>query len=99
MYNLLTDSVSLCKYIDVKIKFTKFTISKMLEENQYCKEIKNKQLKKEPIMTKDNIRHFQMVNKCHVCNMLSTEKDIKLRDHCHTAGKCKGSTHHTWNTN
>ena len=60
----MTDSVSLCKYIDVKIKFTKFTISKMLEENQYCKEIKNKQLKKEPIMTKDNIRHFQMVNKC-----------------------------------
>ena len=34
-----------------------------------------------------------MANKCHISNKLYSEKDIRVRDHCHIASKYRGSVH------
>ena len=38
-----------------------------------------------------------MAEKCHVCNKLCDKNDVKVRDHCHVTGKCKGSAHQSCN--
>ena len=41
-------------------------------------------------MTKGNKITFLMVNKYDEGNKLYTEKDVRLRDHCHKTGKYRG---------
>ena len=46
---------------------------------------------------KKNEINFQ--NICYICNKLYTEKDIRVRDHCHITGKYRSSAHLICNTN
>ena len=66
-------------------------ISYILEDLQYCNEIIKKHFKKELVMSKKDTKHFKTANKCHLCNKLYTEKDIRVRDHCHTRSKYRVS--------
>ena len=43
------------------------------------------------VISKENEGHFEKTNKCHTCNRLYPEEDIKVRDHCHIAGEYRGS--------
>ena len=38
-------------------------------------------------------KHFQEANECHICNQAYTNKDIRVRDHCHITGSYRGSAH------
>ena len=44
-------------------------------------------------MTRDEIQKFQTADKCHICDKTYTEKDIRVRDHCHITGIYRGSAH------
>ena len=71
----------------------------MLEEVKYCKKVMKKEFNKPLRMTKDDEKEFQKSNKCHICEKEYTEKDIRVRDHCHTTGQYRGSAHQDCNLN
>ena len=72
-------------------------MEKMLEEVKYCKNVMKKEFNKPLRMTKDNEDKFQKAEECHICNKQYTEKDIRVRDHCHITGKYRGSAHQECN--
>ena len=72
-------------------------MEKMLEEVKYCKNVMKKEFNKPLRMTKDNEDKFQKAEECHICNKQYTEKDIRVRDHCHITGKYRGSAHQDCN--
>ena len=69
----------------------------MLEEVKYCKNVIKKEFNKPLRMTKDDEEKFQKAEECHICDKKYTEKDIRVRDHCHITGKYRGSTHQECN--
>ena len=50
-------------------------------------------------MTKEYKHNFQLTNKCHICNQLYNEKNIRAKDHCHITGKYGGSAGHICTAN
>ena len=48
-------------------------------------------------MTDDDELCFRLEEKCHICNKKYTDKDIRVRDHCHITGKYRGSAHQECN--
>ena len=44
-------------------------------------------------MTTADKCNFKTADKCHICNQKYTEKDTRVRDHCHVTGKYRGSAH------
>ena len=71
----------------------------MLEEVKYCKRVMKKEFNKPLRMTKDDEEKFQKAEKCHICDKKCTDKDIRVRDHCHITGKYRGSAHQECNLN
>ena len=71
----------------------------MLKEVKYCKKIMKKEFNKPLRMAKENEDEFQKTNECHICNEKYTDKDIRVRDHCHVTGKYRGSAHQDCNLN
>ena len=69
----------------------------MLEEVKYCKKTMKKCFNKSLKMTSDDLDSFEKATECHICNKKYTEKDIKVRDHCHITGKYRGSAHQECN--
>ena len=69
----------------------------MLEEVKYCKKVAKKEFNKPLRMTKEDEEEFQKAEECHICNKKYTDKDIRVRDHCHITGKYRGSSHQECN--
>ena len=69
----------------------------MLEEVNWCKSEMKKHFNKPLEMTKENETDFQKATKCHICDIKYTDKDIRVRDHCHITGKFRGSAHQDCN--
>ena len=69
----------------------------MLEEVKYCKKIMKKEFNKPLRMTKEDEEKFQKAEECHICDKKYTDKDIRVRDHCHITGKYRGSAHQECN--
>ena len=42
-------------------------------------------------------RNLKKQKTCHICDKKYTEKDIRVRDHCHITGKYRGSAHQECN--
>ena len=72
-------------------------MEKMLEEVKYCKKVMKTCFNKPLAMTQDDEEEFQKAKGCHICDKEYTEKDIKVRDHCHITGKYRGSAHQECN--
>ena len=72
-------------------------IEAMLEEVKYCKKVIKKEFNKPLKMTKEDEEKFQKAEECHICDKQYTDKDIKVRDHCHITGKYRGSAHQDCN--
>ena len=72
-------------------------MEKMLGEVKYCKNIMKKEFNKPLKMTDDDELCFKLSDKCHICNNKYTDKDIRVRDHCHITGKYRGSAHQECN--
>ena len=69
----------------------------MLEEVNWCKSKMKKHFNKPLKMTKENETDFQKAAKCHICDIKYTDKDVRVRDHCHITGKYRGSAHQDCN--
>ncbi len=50
-----------------------------------------------PKLNDEELLEFNNSNKCHFCNKVFTETDIKVRDHCHITGKLRGAAHQLCN--
>ena len=44
-------------------------------------------------MTEKDEEAFKRAQECHICEKKYTDKDIRVRDHCHITGKYIGSAH------
>ena len=69
----------------------------ILEEVKYCKKVMKKHFNKPLIMTELDEQEFEKATTCHICDKKYTEKDIRVRDHCHITGKFRGSAHQECN--
>ena len=69
----------------------------MLEEVNWCKSKIKKHFNKPLKMTMENEIDFKKAIKCHICDQQYTDKDIRVRDHCHITGKFRGSAHQDCN--
>ena len=72
-------------------------MEKMLEEVEYCKAVIKKRFNKPLLMTEDDEVRLKLMDKCHICNKKYTDKDVRVRDHCHITGKFRGSAHQECN--
>ena len=72
-------------------------IEKMLGEVEYCEGIVKKRFNKKLKMTKNDELCFRPMDKCHICNKKYTDKDVRVRDHCHITGNFRGSAHQECN--
>ena len=69
----------------------------MLEEVNWCKSKMKKHFNKPLKMAMENEIDFKKAIKCHICDQQYTDKDIRVRDHCHITGKFRGSAHQDCN--
>ena len=72
-------------------------MKKMLEEVEYCKAVIKKRFNKPLVMNEDDETHFKLMDKCHICDKEYTDKDMRVRDHCHITEKFRGSAHQECN--
>ena len=72
-------------------------MEKILEEVEYCKDVVKKHFNKPLVMTEDNEMRFKLMDKCHICGEKYTDKDVRVRDHCHITGRFRGSAHQECN--
>ena len=96
----------ICCYDDKYSKYTciyrgenavyKF-MEKMLKEVEYCKAVIKKHFNKPLVMTEVDEQHFKTMDGCHICGEKYTDKDVRIRDHCHITGKFRGSVHQECN--
>ena len=69
----------------------------MLEEVKYCKTVIKKHFSKPLVMTEVDEQNFKTMDGCHICGEKYTDKDVRIRDHCHITGKFRGSAHQECN--
>ena len=74
-------------------------INSIKEESKYCKEVIKKHFNKKLLITKEDNEYFENSTKCWICNNHYVDNDVKVRDHCHIIGKCRGSAHRDCNIN
>ena len=72
-------------------------MEKMLEEVEYCKAVIKKRFNKPLVMTEDDEQRFRTMDGCHICGNKYTDKDVRVRDHCHITGKFRGSAYQECN--
>ena len=72
-------------------------MEKMLEEVKYCKTVIKKHFNKPLVMTEVDEQNFKTMDGCHICGEKYTDKDMRIRDHCHITGKFRGSAHQECN--
>ena len=61
--------------------------------------MKRKHFNQDMILTKDDEQNFTNANKCYNCDKKYSEKDVRVRDHCHITGKYRGSARQDCNIN
>ena len=72
-------------------------MERMLEEVRYCKSVIKYKFNKPLKMTSVDELKFRKADKCHICNVVYKEGDIRVRDHCHITGLFRGSAHQDCN--
>ena len=65
----------------------------MIEESKYCSDVMKKHFNKELVMTKEGNENFKDSTKCWICDEDYVNKDVKVRNHCHTTGKYRRFAH------
>ena len=68
-------------------------MEKMLEEVECCKGIVKKRFNKPLKMTENDELCFKLMDKCLTGNRKYTDKDVRVRGHCHITEKFRGSAH------
>ena len=57
----------------------------------------NDHFKKKLVMTAEEDKDFENSTKCCICDHVYADDDVKVRGHCYTAGKYRGSVHRDCN--
>ena len=95
-----------CCYDDKYGKYTRICrgenalykfMEKILEEVKYYKTVIKKHFNKPLVMTEVDEQCFKTMDRCHICGEKYTDKDVRVRDHCHITGKFWGSAHQECN--
>ena len=68
-------------------------MEKMVEEVEYCKGIVKTRFDKPLKMTENDELRFKQMDEYHICGNRYTDKDVRVRDHCHITLKFRGSAH------
>ena len=71
----------------MKMLFTIFLIVNDQQKQILFIDIMKKHFRKELAMTKKDEKNFENSTKCYICVNVYVDGEIKLRDHCHIAGK------------
>ena len=71
-------------------------MEEMLKQVNDCKKIAATKFNK-PLAMTDDEQQFQRTTECHIWGKAYTEKDIRVRDHCHVTGNYRGSAHQDCN--
>ena len=74
----------------------KVFLEKILEEEERLN-ILMEETDKEMEMTSKDKNNFKRAIKCHICEEMFTDEDIKVRDHCHYTGIYRGAAHEKCN--
>ena len=74
-------------------------IKSIIKEHKYCKKIMKDQFNKNLVITEKEEYLFQQSNNCWICKKIIDNEDQKVRGHCHTTGKFRGSAHWGCNIN
>ena len=93
MTNIVNTLASIYRGENTVYKF----MEKMLEEVKYCKTVIKKHFNKPLVMTEVDEQNFKTMDGCHICGEKYTDKDVRVRDHCHITGKFRGSAHQECN--
>ena len=72
-------------------------MERMFEEVEYCKGVIKKRFNKPLVMSENDELCFKLMDKCHICGVKYTDKDVHNRDHCHITGKFRGSAYQECN--
>ena len=72
-------------------------LEEMLKEVEHCKKVVKTKFNKPLIKTDEDEANFEAMNHCHNCGNKYTDKDVRVRDHCHITGKFRGSPHQECN--
>ena len=72
-------------------------MEKMPEGVEYCKAVVKKRFNKLLVMTDNDEQCFRTMDGCYICGEKYTDKDVRVRDHCHITGKFRGSAHQECN--
>ena len=73
-------------------------IDSMIEESKYFSKVMKKPFNKELVMTKKHNEDFKNSFKYWFCDK-NVDVDVKVKDHCHIAGKYRVSTYRYCNIN
>ena len=71
----------------------------ILKEHQYCKKVMKKHFNRNLIISEEGEEQFQSSSTCWICEKLIDDDNEKVRDHCHVAGKFRGTAHWSCNIN
>ena len=74
-------------------------IEPILKKYDYYKNGIKNIVNKNLVMSAKDEEEFQSSNNCWICNKLLDVGANKMRDHCHIAGKYRGSAHRSCNIN
>ena len=70
---------------------SQYFIGSMIKKSKYCSNVMKKHFNKVLAMTKKDNEDFENSTKCQICDNDYTDNDVKVKDHCHITGKCRGS--------
>ena len=71
----------------------------MVQENKYRGDVMKKYFNKKLVISKKDNDDFENSTKYWICDRVCVEGGIKVRDHCHIAGRYRGSAHSDCNIN
>ena len=72
-------------------------MEEMLKEVEYCKAVIKEGFNKSLVMTEDDEQRFRTMDGCHICGEKYTDKDVRVRNHCHITGNFRDSAHQECN--
>jgi len=74
-------------------------MEKMIDEVKYCRNTIKYKFSKPIKMTPAGEENFKQATENHIWGKKYTNKDKRVRDHCHVTGKYRGSAHEACNLN
>ena len=93
---MMTNKGNALAFIEVKTLSTNLW-KRCLKKLNTAKLSLRSTFKKPLVMNEVDEQNFKTMDRCHICGEKYTDKDVRVRDHCHITGKFRGSAHQECN--